>query len=174
MDRWIRMWMDGWTDGWECGWMYIHADKDGTPVVLHICVSEVDFNHTKTSFPYTGPREGPGNPGWATKKLSSRAGYSLGGQVCPALAAAPLAVPEPGSSSHSAPSPGSAGCLHRLIGTMESFARCNFKGRVSHCATIKMQRVRRSLYFFAIQLLKCAEIRFICCNCQQLAVSYHS
>lgn len=65
-------------------------------------------------------------------------------------------------------------CLERLIGTMECFARCNFKGHISHCATIKMQRVRRSLYFFAIQLLKCAEIRFICCNCQQLAVSYCS
>lgn len=64
----------------------------------------------------------------------------------------------------------SGSCVGRLIGTMERFARCNFKGHISHCATIKMQRVRRSLYFFAIQLLKCAEIRFIGCNCQQLAV----
>lgn len=64
--------------------------------------------------------------------------------------------------------------LERLNGTMECFARCNFKGHISHCATIEMQRVRRSLYFFAIQLLKCAEIHFICCDCQQLAVSYHS
>lgn len=40
----------------------------------HLCFSEMLFNQTKTSFPYTGPREGPGDAGWDTEKLSSRAG----------------------------------------------------------------------------------------------------
>jgi len=140
----------------------------------------VVFGGTEAAFPDTG------HGGRALEiqggiQTSSAAGLSKywEGQIDPTLIAAALAASEQaGRTLALHPSLLRQPVLWKLLGEIdwykECFARCNFKGRISHCATIKMQRVRRSLYFFAIQLLKCAEIHFIWCNCRQLAVSYCS